>query len=83
MRVYDRDRTSRSLYACVAYSVPAERARDRELRYYSQRAWSGPTLPCVYHGAPLAGRCSLLAWRLTIAGGARGVSIPSSVPFRG
>lgn len=37
MRVYDRDRTSRSLYACVAYSVPAERARDRELRYYSQR----------------------------------------------
>lgn len=79
VRVYDSvPRRVRST-SVLAYSIPAKRARDRELRYYSERARSGPTLPCVYHGAPLARRCRLLAWRLTIAGGARGVD--SSVPL--
>jgi len=62
----------RSLYACVAYSIPAERVRDRELRYYNKRARNVDRLSrIVYHGAPLARR--LLAWRLTIADDAREV----------
>lgn len=82
VRVYDRVPHRARSTAVLAHSIPAKRARDRELRYYSERARSGPTLPCVYHGAPLARRCRLLAWRLTIAAGARGVD-SSVTPLAG